>query len=286
MLRADKDTTSSIQQAQLRDGVHNVPVVPIKTSIEDMEKFLGYMNRQIGWIEVAKLQKSLGVTAVDDRKVAAMVALGFLQRDGGNLKITERGKVFAGGDKVAALRAAISDSDLYRSTIEWIRYANKTETTAADIGQYWESHHKDTLGALKGSTLKDGAVFFGRVADGAGLGEFKVGRAGKETRFTSDLARVAEFLDSASPGSPLSVPESQPEIQEKSPTESRSLSESVDPPAPTAQGGPSTTVSASPNVHVNVEIHIAADATADTVKEIFKNMARYVLDRPVAGDDD
>ncbi|WP_314216115.1 hypothetical protein [Pseudarthrobacter equi] len=44
---------------------------------------------------------------------------------------------------------------------------------------------------------------------------------------------------------------------------------------------PSVQVSASPNVHVNVEIHIAANATADTVKEIFRNMARYVLDKHV-----
>ena len=44
-------------------------------------------------------------------------------------------------------------------------------------------------------------------------------------------------------------------------------------------------VSASPSVHVNVEVHIAADAEADTVREIFKNMARYVLNKPVDDDD-
>jgi hypothetical protein len=34
---------------------------------------------------------------------------------------------------------------------------------------------------------------------------------------------------------------------------------------------------ASPALNINIEIHIAADATSETIEEIFKNMARYVL---------
>jgi hypothetical protein len=49
------------------------------------------------------------------------------------------------------------------------------------------------------------------------------------------------------------------------------------PPAPTVS------LEASPAVHVNIEIHIAADAKAETVAEIFKNMRKYVLSNP---DDD
>lgn len=36
-------------------------------------------------------------------------------------------------------------------------------------------------------------------------------------------------------------------------------------------------VSLTPAVNINIEIHIAADASAETVEEIFKNMRRYVL---------
>lgn len=36
-------------------------------------------------------------------------------------------------------------------------------------------------------------------------------------------------------------------------------------------------VTLSPGVHINIEIHIAADATSTTVEDIFKNMRRYVL---------
>jgi hypothetical protein len=35
--------------------------------------------------------------------------------------------------------------------------------------------------------------------------------------------------------------------------------------------------SLSPGIHINLEIHIAADAKAATVEEIFKNMRKYIL---------
>ncbi len=245
------------------------------------------MNKQIGWVEQTKLQKTLGATTADDRKTASMVALGFLQRDGGNLKLTARGRKFAGGDQATALRDAIADNDLYRSTIEWIHYGRREVLTAAEIGQHWEDHHNDILGGLKAGTLKDGAVCFGRIAEGAALGTFKVGRAGKETRFNSDLASVAQFIESSpnvaepmenttSDGDDVageaSVLESPPSI----------AADPVEATRPVTTPAQSTTTSTSPNVHVNVEIHIAADATAETVKEIFKNMARYVLDKPTS----
>jgi hypothetical protein len=39
-------------------------------------------------------------------------------------------------------------------------------------------------------------------------------------------------------------------------------------------------------VHINIEIHIAADATSETVEEIFRNMRRYVLNDGTQPDDD
>ena len=36
-------------------------------------------------------------------------------------------------------------------------------------------------------------------------------------------------------------------------------------------------VAMSPGIHINIEIHIAADASSETVEDIFRNMRRYVL---------
>jgi hypothetical protein len=43
------------------------------------------------------------------------------------------------------------------------------------------------------------------------------------------------------------------------------------------RGGASGTVNLLPGVNINIEIHIAADASATTIQEIFKNMRKYVL---------
>ena len=275
-------------------------MVPIKTSIDDIQKVLGYMARQVGWVEMTKVEKALGGT--DDRKIGAMVEFGLLLRDGGNIKVAPRGLTFNGGDQSKAMREVLADVELYRSTLEWVHYQAKSEITATEVGQYWESSHSDTLGNLRGSTLKDGAVTFGRVVEGAGLGTFTIGRGGKETRVSFNLAEVERLIDGASAptegaveGSSAATAVATPAAPVSTPTASAATPAEAQPTAPVSTpvtpaatytgAQPSVTVSTNPSVHVNVEIHIAADATADTVREIFRNMARYVLDKHVEDDD-
>lgn len=263
-------------------------MVPIKTTVEDIQKLLAYLGKQIGWVEPAKLEKALG--AFDDRKIGAIVEFGLILRDGGNLRTTPRGQQF-NSDQRTALREVLTSVELYRATLEWVHYGKRSEATTSEIGQYWEASHKDTLGGLSGSTLASGAVTFGRIVDGAGLGTFLVGRSGKETRVTFDLAGVDTLVNG---GGPVGEPE--PEDVEDSALDVATPADASTPrPAtapeivqalPTPAPAPTVSVSTNPSVHVNVEIHIAADATADTVREIFKNMARYVLDKPISDDGD
>lgn len=55
----------------------------------------------------------------------------------------------------------------------------------------------------------------------------------------------------------------------------------AEPMRPTARqaGSSGPTVEFTPAVNINVQIHIAADASPATVEEIFKNMSKYVLGR-------
>lgn len=261
-------------------------MIPLKTSVEDMRRVLGYMSKQIGWVEQSKVEKALG--SLHDRKIGAMVALGLVQRDGSILKVTQRGQTFAAGDEAGALKDAVREMELYRATIEWMHYQGKAEVTATEIGQYWEASHSDTLGSLKGSTLSAGAVCFARVADGAGFGTFTMGRGGKETRLSADLEAISKFVNGVEPDEMIIHLEPVDPVEAPAANDSDSARAIQPTPVaaaqPLAPTPPTVSVSASPNVHVNVEIHIAADATANTVKEIFRNMARYVLDKPV--DDD
>lgn len=46
-------------------------MIPIKTSIENIQKLLGYLDKQLGWVDVLKVEKSLG--SADDRMLGAMI---------------------------------------------------------------------------------------------------------------------------------------------------------------------------------------------------------------------
>lgn len=256
-------------------------MVPIKTSVEDIEKILGYLAKQIGFTAITKAESTLG--SLDSRKLGSMVEFGLVARDGANIKITDRGSKFASGDQAGALKETVSGVALYHATLEWVHYGSRSELTATEIGQYWEAKHSATIGGVKGDTLKNGAVCFGRIIQGAGLGSLTIGRGGNETRVAFDLPTVNSVLH-ATPAE-TTTPE-RDESAEPSAAAPASGSEDSAPVAETAPQIRSVAVSASPSVHVNVEIHIAADAQADTVREIFKNMARYVLNNPVNDDDD
>lgn len=254
-------------------------MIPVKTSVDDIKRILGYLARQVGWVEASKIEKALG--PIDDRKISAMVEFGLILREGANTKIAPRGQLFNSGEQARALRETLSAIELYRATLEWAHYGKRAEITATEVGQYWEASHSDTLGSLRGSTLKDGAVCFGRVVEGADMGSFTIGRGGKETRIEFNLGELAQVVTD-SPNTATLVAERATE---------NTVTAAVEPPTAestardiSSSSTPAVAVSASPSIHVNVEIHIAADANADTVREIFRNMARYVLDKPISDD--
>jgi hypothetical protein len=58
------------------------------------------------------------------------------------------------------------------------------------------------------------------------------------------------------------------------------------PPLPSVNlAPPIPAVSVGAGIHINIEIHIAADASSETIEEIFRNMRRYVLTGDSHADD-
>jgi hypothetical protein len=74
----------------------------------------------------------------------------------------------------------------------------------------------------------------------------------------------------------LADPAEQANIDEVEVSEQGSSVEIPAPRSPSVTRAPAA-VSVGPGVHINIEIHIAADASSETIEEIFRNMRRYVL---------
>ncbi len=252
---------------------------PIKTTIEDIDALFAYLKGQIGWVPLDKVRKTIDSKYADNRKLEACRFLGLLERDGTNVKLSDQGRLYADGDpvvQVSVMQGAVRSVPLYFQTLEWIHHGKRAEPTRTEVGNYWHDKHQDLLDGAKNAGLTDAVIFFFRVAGAAGLGKFiSAGNNRPTALLRADLEAVATFVTGAAPAACL-VPLVDPRL------------DLVVPPAPTvtlpAVVTPPTTLppavilKTSPAIHINLEIHIAADATPDTVEEIFKNMRKYVLD--------
>jgi len=235
---------------------------PIKTTIEDIDVLAEYLRNQVGWVSIEAMKKVLPSPHADNRKIEAMKYIGLLDRDGGNVKLGSLGREYAAGNETArgAIMAdRIREIPLYLRTLEWIHHGKKESATKNDIANYWHDSHEDLIGGAVGAALTDAAVFFMRVAGAAGLGKFVKAGVGRESHFDTDTAALAAFIAGTSSRPPPAA--SKPEAPQ------------LPPPPPST---PVATVGA--GLHVNVEIHIAADAKPATIEEIFKNMRKYLME--------
>ncbi|TCC08229.1 hypothetical protein [Kribbella soli] len=252
-------------------------MLPLKTVIEDIDGLATYLKGQVGWVPLDKAKKAIDNKLVDNRKLEATRRIGLLDRDGVNVRLTEDGRSFATGDaaqRAAIMRKAIRSVSLYAETIEWMHHSKVANPTKAEVGNYWHDKHQDQLEGAQGAALTDAVIFFMRIAGEAGLGKFTRGTKGSpDSYLKTDAAAIADFVNT-SPGT-ATAQHTKSEAGTETPTPQNAVPATAsDPPRP------SIDVSASPAVHVNIEIHIAANATAETVAEIFKNMRKYVLNDP------
>jgi hypothetical protein len=124
-------------------------LLPIKTTIEDIDALTTYLRSQVGWVPLERVKKTIDSRLADNRKLEAGKRLGLLDRDGTNVKLTDRGREYAGGADEAAKRpiiaSAIREVPLYLETIEWIHHSKIENPTRTDIGNYWHDKHAAQL---------------------------------------------------------------------------------------------------------------------------------------------
>ena len=262
-------------------------MIPIKTTLDDLEKLTTYLRPNFGWVSLTKVKSNLERVS-DNRKIEAARWLGLIKRDGQNVEITDVGRAWASTQDSAAkaklLAGVLAAAPLYVQTVEWMHHAKKADPTKTDVGDQWYKHYTDLLEGAQGAALGDGVIMFMRFAEGAGLGKFiTAGKNRPETYFKSDLAAIEQFyaehiLKQAHSGDQEPDTGDSGGVVETHAGVTGSTREVTLPVATQASHvAPQVRVQTSPAIHVNLEIHIAADATAETVAEIFKNMRKYVL---------
>jgi hypothetical protein len=248
---------------------------PIKTTMSDIDGLFSFLKGQVGWVPLDRVRKTIDSKLSDNRKLEASRYLGLIERDGANVRLSEAGRAYANGDEAArteVMLAALKGVPLYFQTIVWIHHNNKTEPTKTDVGNYWHDKLQGELDGAKDAALTDAVIFFFRVAEAAGLGKFITPGKGRPIALLrSDLEAVKSAVTTASVvpadgAAPPAAPAALAAGQQHLPVSPVSIA-----------AAPPANLKVSPAIHINLEIHIAADAMPDTVEEIFKNMRKYVL---------
>ena len=253
-------------------------MLPLKTTIADLDALTGYLKTQVGWVAVDKVKKAIPTRHADNRKLEAMRYIGMIERDGSKIKLTEAGRGYSSAadddSRADIIRSLIRPISLYHQTAEWMHFSSKDAPTKTEVANYWHDSHTDELQGASGAALTDAVIFFLRLMSAAGLGQYVgAGNNRPETYLKVNTEALEQYVTTEEPirETPTTA----------DPEQGRAASDSSSSPAVPNQ----VDVTSNPAVHVNVEIHIAADAQPGTIEGIFKNMRKYVLNLPPTEDE-
>lgn len=184
--------------------------LPLKTTEKDVLAVAKYLRSKPTGATLDEA-KAVSKSMVDGRKLSAYSAWGIVERGDGRLKLSDRGKRLAREpEKAAAVFQEVLDLKApYRSVIEWAYHAEMGSLDTNDVAAQWHEHHMDAVGDANESTLRENAVCFFHVAEGAGLGRIVKGRGGKATRLEFDGEAVKNFAEAGPSAPPWEEPDTE-----------------------------------------------------------------------------
>lgn len=238
--------------------------LPIFTTVEDVRGIVAYLKTKPTGATVTEAKAIVDKTLVDGRKLAAYQAWGLISRDGDRLKLSERGWEMARKSKAegATLREILDSVHPYRSALEWANHQKFDELSNVDVAAQWHEHHKEHLGTDNENTIKDQAVCFLRLAEGAGLGSFTLGRKGQPTRLSIDKAALGAYVE-AGPSAPPWV-----EPVESVPEDTEDTSESTLSAASASSVAPAGVASSSQAPAPDFRVFISHGKTMEIVSQV------------------
>lgn len=173
-------------------------MLPILTTIDDVRSLVAYLKNKPTGATVSDIKATVGANIVDPRKISAYSAWKIVEKNGDRFKLSERGwrYVRKATEEREVFREIIDSIIPYRSVLEWAFHQHMSEVSNVDVAAHWNDHHGDHLGTDNENTLKDAAVCFFNVCQGAILGKLVVGRRGQPTRLQISPSELESFIES------------------------------------------------------------------------------------------
>lgn len=171
--------------------------LPIKTTMEDVDKIVAYLKTKPAGATLADARSVMDVKALDARKISAYKTWGLVTQSGDKYSLSDVGRRISRdpASKPDVLRGVIDQIRPYRGAIEWAFHQSFDVLTVDELAAHWHQHNSDSLGTEAESSIKDAVTCFFNVADGAGLGKYVLGRRGTETRLELVKDAVKDFVE-------------------------------------------------------------------------------------------
>jgi len=216
--------------------------LPQKTTRDDVQRVISYFKTKPTGATLTEAQSALNKRLFDARKVAAYRAWGVLGKDGDKYKLTPRSWDFARKPESERdfFRQILDSNVAYRSAVEWMYHQDFEHATVVDVAEHWHEHHGSSLGnEAKDDTIRENAIAFFHLCEGAGIGKLVIGRGGHPTRLTIDRASLRAYIE-AGPSAPPWGAEADglPEDDLKEQSEETQVERAALVEEPTAQGEP------------------------------------------------
>src|SRR3989442_13304132 len=177
--------------------------LPILTTMDDVREIVSYLRTRPVGATAAEARAVVRPQVLDGRKIAAYLGWAIIERDGERLKLAPRGWELARKpqEEAQTLRAILDGIIPYRSVLEWAHHQKMVSITNVDVAAHWAQHHSAAVGTENENTIKDAAVCFFHLAQGAGLGKLTIGRHSKATRLDLDREQLRRYVE-AGPSAP------------------------------------------------------------------------------------
>jgi len=177
--------------------------LPIITTAQDVTVIVNYLRNKPTGATLAESRAALGQSPLDGRKLSAYQSWLIITKDGERLKLAPRGWELARKTKPEQVifREILDGIPAYRSALEWAFHQKLDSVTNVDVAAHWHEHHPDATGTSNENTIKDQAVCFFRVCEGASLGEMVIGRKQQATRLKFETAQLKAYIE-AGPSEP------------------------------------------------------------------------------------
>lgn len=179
--------------------------LPILTDVEDVKIVVDYLRTKPTGADLSEAKAILDKKFLDSRKMSAYQAWGFITREGARIKLSNRGWELARKtkDPEVLFLEAVDSIVPYRSAIEWMFHRSLETVTNVDVAAFWHDHHSDENATDSEKTLKDQAVCFFRLIEGAILGTLTIGRRGQPTRFSINRDSLRAHIEEGPSAPPL-----------------------------------------------------------------------------------